>query len=219
MKNFIFSTQKCFFIGNLLNFKWLLPMFVLLISSFQSNAGSGLFDAYAILNIKGAGNTYRQYSSFNAWNIGSFASGETLVLNGAQIKTYKNGSSNVTGGQIAYKIYQTGASASFSYINLPFGENYANLGDQRWENNSANINVLSGLVPGNYTLEVYWQAYSSDGNHYYNNAGSNYKATFTVTGNYYSKSTGNLELTSSLGTSTNGSGDTPPDFKTLICWP
>lgn len=214
MKNCTFSTQKCFFINKLLNFKWLLPFFVMLISSLQSYAASGLFDAYAILNIKGAGNTYRQYSSFNAWNIGSFASGETLVLNGAQIKTYKNGGSNVTGGQIAYKIYRTGASASFSYINLPFGENYANPGDQRWENNSANINVLSGLTPGNYTLEVFWQAYSSDGDHYYSNGGANYKATFTITGNYYSKSTGNLELTSSWGTSTNGSGDTPPDFTT-----
>ena len=75
-------TQKCFLIGNLLNFKLNLPIFVLLISSFQSFAGSGLFDAYAILNIKGAGNTYKQHSSFNAWNIGSFASGETLILNG-----------------------------------------------------------------------------------------------------------------------------------------
>ncbi|MEY3084507.1 MAG: hypothetical protein RL037_687, partial [Bacteroidota bacterium] len=189
-------------------------MFVLIISSFYSFAGSGLFDAYGILNIKGAGNTYRQHSSFNAWNIGSFASGETLIFNGAQIKTYKNGGSNVTGGQIAYKIYRTGASASFSYINLPFGENLASAGDQRWENNSANINVLSGLTPGNYTLEVYWQAYSSDGDHYYNNGGTNYKATFTVTGNYYSKLTGNLQLTSSWGTNTNGSGDAPPDFTT-----
>jgi len=214
MKNYTFSTLLRLFIGIFLNLKWILPFFVLLTSSFQSYAGSGLFDAYAILNIKGAGNTYRQYSSFNAWNIGSFASGETLVLNGAQIKTYKNGGSNVTGGQIAYKIYRTGASASFSYINLPFGENYPTPGDQRWENNTANINVLSGLTPGNYTLEVYWQAYSSDGDHYYSNGGSNYKATFTITGNYYSKSTGNLQLTSSWGTSTNGDGDAPPDFTT-----
>ena len=187
---------------------------VVLLSPIQSFATSGLFDAYAILNIKGAGNTYKQYSSFNTWNIGSFASGETLVLNGAQIKTYKNGGSNVTGGQIAYKIYRTGASASFSYINLPFGENYANPGDQRWENNSANVNVLSGLVPGNYTLEVYWQAYTSDGDSYYNNSVNNYKATFTVTGNYYSKSTGNLDVLTNWGTSTDGSGSNPPDFTT-----
>ena len=193
---------------------FLLMLFAFNFSSFQTYAGSGLFDAYAIMNIKGAGNTYKQYSSFNAWNIGSFASGETLVLNGAQIKTFKNGLSNVTGGQLAYKIYRTGASASFSYINLPFGENYANAGDQRWENNSANVNVLSGLVPGNYTIEVYWQAYTSDGDSYYNNSNSNYKATFTVTGNYYSKSTGNLDVLSNWGTSTDGSGSNPPDFTT-----
>jgi 1,4-alpha-glucan branching enzyme len=40
--------------------------------------------------------------------------------------------------------------------------------------------MLSGLTAGDYTIEIYFKATSSDGNHFSNNGGANYKATFTV---------------------------------------
>jgi len=124
--------------------------------SISSFASSGLFDAYAILNSKGAGNTYTSYTSFNSLSLGNFVAGETLVLNGAQTKTFKNSGSNVMGGQLAYRVYLTGGSFPvFNYINLDFGEDYPTPGDQRWETNNANVNLLSGLVDGNYTLEPF----------------------------------------------------------------
>ncbi|MFT3680887.1 MAG: YDG domain-containing protein [Ferruginibacter sp.] len=146
-------------------------------------AGSGLFDAYAIFNINNAGNTYHGYNTIQGWSIGNFTYGaSTLILRGAQIKTYKNGGSNVTGGQIAYRVYLTGGAVpSFSYIQLPFVENYATPGDQRWETNTSSVNLLSGRSVGNYTVEIYFQAYTSDGDSYYSNFGNNFKATFSVT--------------------------------------
>ena len=158
---------------------------ILITFSTNGFASSGLFDAYAIFSINSGANTYRQYTAIQNWSIGSFTYGSSsLILNGAQNKTFKNGGSNVTGGQIAYRVYLTSAGPTgvpFSFIQLSFGENYGTPGDQRWETNNANVNLLAGRNVGSYTFEAYFQAYTSDGDSYYTNSGLNYKATFSIT--------------------------------------
>lgn len=152
--------------------------------SLNSQAASGIFDAYAILNINGAGNTYKSHSTFNTWNIGTFNNASTLLLNGGEIKTYKNSGSNVTGGSINYRIYKNGTTpGDFTQLSLNFCENLCcSDGDQKWCKTDANVNLLSNLTIGTYTVEIYWRATSSDGDHYYNNGGSNYKASFNYEG-------------------------------------
>jgi hypothetical protein len=152
--------------------------------SLNSQAASGIFDAYAILNINGAGNTYKSHSTFNTWDIGTFNNASTLLLNGGEIKTYKNSGSNVTGGSINYRIYKNGTTpGDFTQLSLNFCENLCCPdGNQKWCKTDANVNLLSNLTIGTYTVEIYWRATSSDGDHYYNNGGSNYKASFNYEG-------------------------------------
>ena len=147
-------------------------------------ADSGIFESYIILN-NGTNQYYDAQADtgnpdFNGANLGSFTIGSSYLLNGGEIKTYKNSGSDVYGASLYYRIYETGTTApSFVGINLPYDSELGN-DDQKWTNTAAEINFLSGLTAGNYTLEIYFQATSSDGDHYSNNGGSNYKATFTI---------------------------------------
>ncbi|WP_298370656.1 alpha-amylase family glycosyl hydrolase [uncultured Lutibacter sp.] len=149
-------------------------------------ADSGIFESYIILN-NGSNQYYDAQATtgnldFNGANLGNFTYGSSYILNGGEVKTYKNGLSNVTGAFLYYRIYETGSTptSSFNGINLPFDSDLGG-GDQKWSNTAANINILNGLIPGDYSIEIYLQATSSDGDHYSNNGGSNYKATFKVT--------------------------------------
>ena len=54
-------------------------------------------------------------------------------------------------------------------------------GNQTWEGTSGATNVITGLLPGNYTLEVFSDADGVPGTTFSNNGGANYKATFNVT--------------------------------------
>jgi large repetitive protein len=113
---------------------------------------------------------------------------QSLQLKGAENKIFKCGTRDITNGTLYYRIYPTsGTPGSFSTLNLPSATNISGAGlgcqNQKWEQTNANINLLSGLCDGNYTIEVYTGAnYQScgTGEHLANNNGNNYKATFTV---------------------------------------
>ncbi|MBS4063226.1 MAG: SprB repeat-containing protein, partial [Chitinophagaceae bacterium] len=171
---------------------------LLLISSSALFGGSGIYQTYAIIN-KGSGNEYyagginsQGATALNGLNLGSFCPTATLILNGGEVLTFKNSGSNVTGANIFYRVYPTGSpSGSFIQIDLPFYCEYFNnpiacpgtngSGDQKWTRFAHNVNLLTGLTAGNYTLEVYWNATTStDGTHFDSNFGNNFKATFTV---------------------------------------
>ncbi|MDO5655524.1 MAG: alpha-amylase family glycosyl hydrolase [Flavobacteriaceae bacterium] len=147
-------------------------------------AETGIYDAYIIVN----GNYYDAHTStsnpdFNHYNFGSFDQNSTFVLSGGQLKTWKNGSGDVTGAFMYYRIYKQGEIAeNFLEINLPWKENnidgYPN--NQRWEKNDSNINLLNGLAPGNYFIEIYFKASTNEGDRWSSNNGQNFKASFTV---------------------------------------
>ncbi len=132
-------------------------------------AGSGIYGSYAIVN-----STYRQldassggFGNFNAANLGTFAPNGTLVLNGGELKTFKNSGDNILQPTLSYRIYATGQTpGAFQSFNLNFncefggacpGGNSADLngaGDQKWITNNAAINLLSGLPTGSYSIDV-----------------------------------------------------------------
>ena len=159
----------------------------------QNTNDWGIWQSYVILDA-GLGNNYRAgglnpdavHPSFAGADLGAFAStGSTLSLNGGEIKTYKNNSANVCGGNIQYRVYSTGdAPGSFNGVALAFAEDLGN-GNQKWSKDDAGVNLLSGLTPGDYTLEIYWDA---DGDtfggcgstNYESNNGANYTASFSV---------------------------------------
>ncbi|WNM20217.1 T9SS type A sorting domain-containing protein [Flavobacterium capsici] len=176
--------------------KQLLITFYLLSFTFafsqnQNNGQRGIFESYAILNINSGSNVFYDMQAntanpdLNGANLGTFSCNQSLVVKGGQNKTYKNSGCNITNGDLFYRVYSgTGTgSGSFTQINLPFAENLPSPGDQRWESQSGTNNIISGLFPGTYTLEIYSRAQFDGcgfGDIFSNNSGANYKAIFTV---------------------------------------
>lgn len=124
--------------------------------------------------------------NLNAANLGSFKTGNTLVLRGAEINNYKCGSANISSTRLNYRLY-INTPGSFIAENIGFDSDVNNgCGgkDQRWKNIVKNIDLLAGLtVDGTYTLEVYLDQSTNlpapNNIQYLSNGGSNYKATFS----------------------------------------
>jgi gliding motility-associated-like protein len=132
----------------------------------------------------------------------------TLILRGAQVKTFKNpASSNVCSVRLFYRVYlQSGMPGSFTSIDLPLLEDCNTgpntfptggpcvAGDQKWQRVIADGTTtpyapvnLTSYAPGNYVLEVYYEASGSftstslcDDLVVLNNGGNYYKAFFSI---------------------------------------
>ncbi len=178
-------------------YRWLLLFFISANIAF-SQGSSGIFDSFVILNPNNTGNIFYELQidnptnpTFNGADLGTYEPSEVLLLNGGQVKTFKNGSHNVFNGILAYRVYETGSTnqPAFNDIFLGFqSETNNNFGgvDQVWEESFSSINLLSGLTPGNYTLEVFTKAeYEEFQNgplqtHFVSDFGNNFSATFTI---------------------------------------
>ena len=154
--------------------------------SFIFGQNAGIFESYAILNMNGSGNTYYDLQAnttnpdFQGSNLGTFTNAQSLVLVGGEIKTFKNSGGDVTGGKISYRVYSGTPSGTFSELNFGWLADLGN-GDQKWGATSGTTNLLSGLSPGTYTLEIFSEASTNVGTKFSNNGGANYLATFTIT--------------------------------------
>jgi len=165
----------------------------------------GIYESYLVLDINSNGSSWYDLSAntsnqdFHDTNLGDFIVGSnSLVLKGAQIKTYKCNGGNVTGGNLFYRVYKTNVSApSFNGISFSWASDDGGNcnGNQTWQSITNSIDILSGLSAGTYYLEFYADALGSPSTAYANNGGSNYKATFRVasktaqSGNWSSNST------------------------------
>jgi hypothetical protein len=171
-----------------------------------SFGASGIFGSYINVTSSNHGGTPTWYdvqppgggrasdpTDFNGFSFGSFDpnAGGTLNLTGAEVLTFKNDGSDVTGAAISYRVYLTASTPpGFTSIGIGFtsnatfadaaGTNYSGGGDQKWSNGVGSTNLLSGLPNGNYSLEAFLSAPSSDGTHFSNAGGANYTASFTV---------------------------------------
>lgn len=154
----------------------------------NANAATGIFESYGILKINASTNLYYDMQAsttnpdFQAANLGIFdiSVGNTLVLAGGEIKTFKNGASDVTGGKFDYRVFKVGDTpGSFGEFTLNFNSDLGG-GDQKWDNTAANVNLLTGLGNGNYTVQVFAYSTTNEGNQFSNNGGANYSANFSV---------------------------------------
>lgn len=164
----------------------------------QANAGSGIFGAYLGIDVDSTDTIYGEdqpggntVEGYNGADFGSVNLGESVTITSGELLTFKNGGSDVTGTSLNYRVYETGSpSGSFVEVAINFGANapfvdaagngFSGGGDQVWNNITSAPNVANGLGAGNYTLELFWKATSTDGDHFVNNSGSNYAATFNV---------------------------------------
>lgn len=162
-------------------------------------AGSGIFETYGIfssLNNSGASLLNQYYDmqattanpNFNENNFGVFNindSNQILQLKGGEVKTFKNGLSDVFSATLFYRVFETSVGAGslgFANLNLPWSSNLPTTGDQSWSTTGSSISLLGGSVVADksYTIEVYFEANTSDGIAYSNAGGANYKATFST---------------------------------------
>ncbi|MBY0477261.1 MAG: gliding motility-associated C-terminal domain-containing protein [Chitinophagaceae bacterium] len=132
----------------------------------------------------------------------------TLILRGAEVKTFKNpGVANVCGVRLYYRVYlQTATPGAFSIIDLPLLDDCdvpnnqfpsggpCSAGDQKWQRVIPNGTTvpfapvnLTAYPAGNYVLEVYYDVTGSFASTsacndivLLNNGGANYKATFSI---------------------------------------
>ena len=144
---------------------------------------------------------------FDNTNLGVYTQNSgTLILRGAEVKTFKNpASSNVCSVRMHYRVYlQSGAPGAFNSIDLPLLEDCnagtfpsggaCQPGDQKWQRVIADGTTvpyapvnLTNFPAGTYVLEVYYDLSGSNTTtnlcnetEVVNNGGNNYKATFTI---------------------------------------
>jgi gliding motility-associated-like protein len=144
---------------------------------------------------------------FDNANLGVYTQNSgTLILRGAEIKTFRNpASSNVCSVRLNYRVYpQSGVPGAFTAIDIPFLENCTsgafpsggpcNPGDQKWQRVIADGTTvpyapvnLTSFPAGTYVLEVYYDIAGSNSTtnlcnetEFVNNGGNNFRATFSI---------------------------------------
>ena len=181
----------------------------------QFNTGNdrGFFDVFVVAKVKSANEviydlngpfTNTPYSDFDGESFGDFRTDESLVIRGGETKTYKNSGCDITGADLYYYVHRDGTPGNvplenFTRIQLRFSadlydpnspNNRYNPNDQRWGNASNptnNVNIISGLTPGSYIVDVFVTANfdrcanGDNGIMYYSNNSRNFQRTFTVT--------------------------------------
>ena len=170
-----------------------LGAFALFLLPAQSQAAWGVFQSYVILD-SGSGDQYLAgginadgASAFAGTDLGDFTAADALTLNGGELKTYKNGSSNVCGSTLNYRVYASGETpGAFTALGLPFSANLSG-SDQKWATTGQAIDLLDALIAGDYVLELYWEADGNDSNpsgcgesKYDSDSGNNFTATFSI---------------------------------------
>ncbi len=163
-------------------------------------ANSGIYDDAIRVQVNNGGTTEYYFGSRctdgNGGCAGSNSSTSTnfaganagtgiysLKITWVEVRTFKNGTDDITGANLFYRVYPSGGNPAFVQEGIAFG---ANLGgdDQRWTE-TLNIELTTGLLTSTaYTLEIYSTApftyTSGSGTHFNNASGSNFKMTFTT---------------------------------------
>lgn len=177
----------------------LLASAALVAAALPAWAGTGVFGSYLAIDPDGPGAATATWygatqpgaktlTAFNGVNLGSFALGATATLAGGELLTFKNGTGDVTGGVLRWRV----DAGAFQDIAINFtanasftdraGNTFTNGGDQRWAAlASTSTNFLAGLAAGSHTLQVYFTAFSNEGNRDSGSAASPFTANFTVT--------------------------------------
>lgn len=160
-----------------------------------ATAGVGIFGSYASVDGTWYGGNQPGslfLSALDGANLGTFNVGDSMLLSGAEMLTYKNGGSDVYQGHVFYNVHETSTGpGSFTDINvnwsnnIPFndaaGNTFNSFGDQKWSNITSTPDLLSGLSAGDYNLEIYFMINTSDGDIYDSRGGLNYVSSFSVT--------------------------------------
>jgi len=161
-------------------------------------AGTGTFGSYIGID-NGGGNAWygaTQPGPTTVWNfdgadLGDFTTGDSVLISGGELLTWKSDGGDITGANLFYSVYADGSSAgsynqvginwtSNSAFNDAAGNNFVNGGDQKWSTMTSSPDLLSGLGAGDYNLAVYFVANTNEGDRYDSNSGNNFVASFSL---------------------------------------
>lgn len=168
----------------------------LIATTSKSFAAWGLWDgdrSWIGLNQNGTTNYWSVWSAgtgtFNGAALGTYSNTSTLNINAYDVKTFKNGGDNVTGGTFYWTVYSGSrpATPTFSSIALNWISDLDANGNQKWGFTGGTTSILADPAvsftgSNNYTFEFYVQVNGTGGSVYDNNNGnaSNYSATFST---------------------------------------
>jgi len=168
-----------------------LALLLLSLAPGRAEAATGIYESY----VQVSGVTYVLSAgvgaNFQGQDLGSYGVGQTLTLNGGELKVFKSGGGDVSAADLFYTVYQQGArpgSPVYTRLSLPYVRDLfvptppVGSINQSWNRYTFSPNLLSSLAAGTYVLEVYGQATTNEGDRFINNNGNptNYTATFTV---------------------------------------
>src|SRR6056297_830596 len=126
----------------------------LILSSNLLLGQSAIFESYLVIDQNSSGSVFYDLQAttgnpdFNASNaLGSFDCNSTLILNGAQHKTYKFDTDNILDGWLQYRVYEQGTGAPgftavqifYTSDDLTFLHCGGTSNDQTWQTTAANI--------------------------------------------------------------------------------
>ena len=163
-------------------------------------AGTGTFGSYIGVDVgDGGGNVWyggtqpgsTTLESFDGKDLGDFTVGDSMLISGSELLTWKSDGGDVTGATLHYSVYETSASpvtwnsitinwASNSPFNDAAGNGFSGSGDQKWANPTSTPDVLSGISNGDYSLSVYFEASTNEGARFDSNGGNNFISSFSV---------------------------------------
>ncbi|MBK7095418.1 MAG: T9SS type A sorting domain-containing protein [Saprospiraceae bacterium] len=187
-------------------------LFLMFLLPFILKASFGFFGSAVYLESNGSSAFYNCFGSnigtqpFSG-SLGPFVQNSgTLKLQGAEMKTWKDGNGNVCIPVFNYRIYPTGSpNGNFIAVELPFfcncsggsftcGGGSCGGNDQKWQkpgSTGSGLNIdLTTYTPGTYTMEVFYRVPGNQNgtsdcpdNVWDNNGGNptNYTMNFTVT--------------------------------------
>lgn len=173
--------------------KNLILIFVSLFICQYAAGDAGIFQTYIVLDIDGGGNAFYgggiNPEMGTPFNNQTYTPTTSAKIIGGEVKTFKNGTSDVTGARLYYHFYKVGnRTGVFTEIDLPFNADLGG-GNQKWQSLVADIDLIalaiaSGNGAGEYKLEVYWQMlHNSQGAinpEYDSNFGNNFIGTFNL---------------------------------------
>ena len=190
------------------NYLFIIVLFFSYSAGFGQNFGqfaSGIRINNTIYNTTGSApnliNSDLGASNFDGANLGAFGANSSCAkITAGEIKTWKNSGGNVCSANLYWRVYSGSPSGTFNTIPLislyncdtvintfldGFGPCSDN--DQKWKDYTLTTNFATGLAPGTYTLEIYYDYIGShistsscETTEYISNNSNNYKAQFTI---------------------------------------
>jgi hypothetical protein len=133
-------------------------------------ANTGIFGSFVVLDLGNGSSFYDlgsatdlpNFSSLNGATFGDGGTNSAFRLTGGELNTFKNtqtggnGFNDVGTPSFLYSVTPGGADSNFAVpFNSEFGGNPSfgsTAGDQKWQTLGQNVNLLSDLAPGDYTV-------------------------------------------------------------------